>query len=356
MRILYHFFVVLAASGFGNLARSAIVGLSTFRIITPPWCLKKILFIELERYRTPEARGTLLLASELYQMEPRQAALLMECEQINALLNIAAPHMGAQYQKNLNGTLAAASDSLPLPLNYDHILVFSYGRTGSTLLMGLLNSIPGVLIRGENYNALFHLFRFYHSVRGTYQQNSTKRAANKTTTHPWFGGADLRLSYVMSDLRRLASELLIGQVGGREHVMCLGFKEIRYLEVEQDFDNYIAFLIQLFPKALFIVNRRDHKAVVESAFWADKPLESALDELRRTDELFDRLPSLHSAVFDLNYEDISLESDRLRELYQLIGASYSAETLAPVLAQIHSYKIRPETQEKILSFRSDNEL
>lgn len=352
MRILYHFFVVLAASGFGNLARSAIVGLSTLRIITPPWCLKKILFIELERYRTPNARGTLLLASELYQLEPREAALLMECEQIDALLNIAVQHTGARCQKNLNGTLAAASDSLPLPLNYDHILVFSYGRTGSTLLMGLLNSIPGVLIRGENHNALFHLFRFYNSVRGTYQQNPE----NKTTTHPWFGGADLRLSYVMSDLRRLASELLIGQIGGREQVMCLGFKEIRYLEAEQDFDNYIAFLIQLFPKALFIVNRRDHKAVVESAFWADKPLESALDELRRTDELFDRLPSLHSAVFDLNYEDLSLESDKLRELYRLIGASYSEEALAPVLAQIHSYKIRPETQEKILRFRSDNEL
>ena len=32
----------------------------------------------------------------------------------------------------------------------DYVFVMTYGRSGSTLLMGILNSIPGWLLRGEN--------------------------------------------------------------------------------------------------------------------------------------------------------------------------------------------------------------
>jgi hypothetical protein len=31
-----------------------------------------------------------------------------------------------------------------------YVFVMTYGRSGSTLLMGLLNTIPGYLVRGEN--------------------------------------------------------------------------------------------------------------------------------------------------------------------------------------------------------------
>lgn len=199
-----------------------------------------------------------------------------------------------------------------------------------------------MLIRGENYNALFHLFRFYDSLRRHHEQHT----GSERGTSPWFGGTDLRLSYLLADIRRLATEMLIGSFEGRE-VLCTGFKEIRYLESEKHFDDYIAFLAQLFPNALFIVNRRDHKEVVQSAFWRQFTPESALDELRRTDELFDRLPLLHSAVFDMNYKDLSLKSGRVRELFQRIGAPYSEDKVAAVLAQPHSYRIAPEKRNAI---------
>src|SRR5688572_1085508 len=34
-----------------------------------------------------------------------------------------------------------------------HLFIVTYGRSGSTLLQGVLNSIPGYLIRGENDGA-----------------------------------------------------------------------------------------------------------------------------------------------------------------------------------------------------------
>jgi hypothetical protein len=44
--------------------------------------------------------------------------------------------------------------------------VVTYGRSGSTLLQGLLNSIPRYCIRGENYNAMFYMFRAYQQLEG----------------------------------------------------------------------------------------------------------------------------------------------------------------------------------------------
>ncbi len=40
------------------------------------------------------------------------------------------------------------------------VIVITYGRTGSTLLVGLLNSAEKTLIRGENGNFFFNLVFF----------------------------------------------------------------------------------------------------------------------------------------------------------------------------------------------------
>ena len=41
---------------------------------------------------------------------------------------------------------------------YNFVFIFTYGRSGSTLLMGLLNSLPHYCIRGENNNLLHRLY------------------------------------------------------------------------------------------------------------------------------------------------------------------------------------------------------
>ena len=62
-------------------------------------------------------------------------------------------------------------------------LIITYGRTGSTLLMGLLNKIDGYLIRGENNNCFHSLFKFVKSLEQTrlLQGNSLNAPVN-----PWF--------------------------------------------------------------------------------------------------------------------------------------------------------------------------
>ena len=334
MRLIYHLLALVATLGWTSLSRAIVRGLSKCRLITPPYYLKKILFADLDRFKTPEARATIKLASELYKLEPEKAANLLDCEQVTGLLQVSVQPVAGAHLITENQTSEQPAHTLNL--NYDHILIFSSGRTGSTLLMGLLNAIPGVLIRGENNNALYHLFQFFDALRRS-QVNHPK--ANRTTK-PWFGAADLKLSYVLADLKRVAREMLLGQVEHREQIRCLGFKEIRYLEASDNFDEYVGFMQEIFPNALFIVNRRDHADVVRSGFWADLPSDAALAELRKIDELFDRLPTLHPHVFELNYLDMSLDSTRLKTLYDTIGAPFSPETVAAVFGELHSYNPR----------------
>lgn len=336
MRIVYHILAWLAGLGWSSLSRTIASQLARCWLVTPPWCLKKILFADLARFKTPEARATVALASKIYGIDPESAAKLLHCEQIQGLLKVSVPPVAGAH-------VTAETENLEknayVPhLNYDHILIFSYGRTGSTLLLGLLNSIPGVLIRGENYNALYHLFQFFDALRRT-------KADHPSATMPteaWFGAADLKLSYVLADLRRVAREMLLGQVEHREQVRCLGFKEIRYLESVERFDEYVAFLRDIFPNALFIVNRRDQDEVVASGFWADLPSDEALAQLRSVDKIFDRLSTLHPDVFELGYSDLTLESDRLRALYEKLGAHFSPDTVDAVLGEVHSYAPKQE--------------
>ena len=332
MRLIYHLLALLAELGWSALSRTLVRMLSKCWLVTPPWCLKKILFADLDRYKTPEARATIVLASELYGLVPEDAAKLLHCEQITGLLKVSVPSVAGA---NLIADPKKSKQPAYTPrLNYDHILIFSYGRTGSTLLMGLLNSIPGVLIRGENYNAFYHLFQYFDALRRT----QTAHPQATKTTKAWFGAADLKLSYMLADLRRVAREALLGQVEHREQIRCLGFKEIRYLEAVDHFDEYVSFLNEMFPNALFIVNRRDHAEVADSGFWRDLPPDEALVELHKIDELFERLPTLHSQVFELDYSDISLESGRLKMLFETIGAPLSPSLVEEALGQVHSYQ------------------
>ena len=83
---------------------------------------------------------------------------------------------------------------------------------------------------------------------------------------PWCGAADLRLNRIMSDLRLIRDEILLGNIVTTEPILCSGFKEIRFLESLENFDEYIVFLRELFPDALFIVNRRVMKTSRKARF------------------------------------------------------------------------------------------
>ncbi len=80
------------------------------------------------------------LRRRLEESRRREAALTRKVEELTATVEL---------QDRVSG-------GAPEGLGY--LFIVTYGRSGSTLLQGILNSIPGYLIRGENRAALFHLY------------------------------------------------------------------------------------------------------------------------------------------------------------------------------------------------------
>lgn len=143
------------------------------------------------------------------------------------------------------------------------LTVVTYGRTGSTVLQSALNSLPGVLVRGENYSALRGLREYVQSIAETADRHHAGRP-----DHPWFGSARLSPSDVVESLRDHVVSTLLRP--GRD-TRIVGFKEIRYEPGHfADYDvllDYLLFLNTLLPGIRYVMNVRDPQEAARSGWW-----------------------------------------------------------------------------------------
>jgi hypothetical protein len=194
------------------------------------------------------------------------------------------------------------------PLNY--LFVVSAGRTGSTLVQGILNTVPGVLIRGENDGMLMNLFDFHSAARG-------------------LDGYSEPLA--LREFRHLAIDLLFRPEPG---VHTTGFKEIKW-----PFDQiteYVGFLREVFPGSRFALSSRRLEDVARSGFWANR--RNAMAELTVIDERLRRaITDLGPAGFELRYEDITQGPDGVRPFFDWLGFRFQPRVLEAVMMRPHSY-------------------
>jgi hypothetical protein len=208
------------------------------------------------------------------------------------------------------------------------VFVVTYGRSGSTLLMGLLNSIPGYLLRGENWDALHHLFEFHRTLT----QGSTRwdPARLRRPTHPFFGAADFPPERSLARLRDLVVETVLRPA---PDTRVTGFKEIRWYR--DDVEEYAAWLREVFPGARFVVNTRDHDEVRRSGWWAKRP-ENAESLPRVEARILALAERLGDAAYRVHYNEYVAEPTALRGLYDWLGEPFDEAAVRGVLATRHS--------------------
>jgi hypothetical protein len=198
----------------------------------------------------------------------------------------------------------------------DYLFVVTYGRSGSTLLMGLLNSIPGYLVRGENWDALHHLFRFHQTL----EQGSRR----------FFGAGDFPEKRSLEGIRELVLDTVLRP---REDTRMTGFKEIRWYH--DDVEEYVAWLRRVFPGARFVVNTRDHEEVRRSGWWAKRP-EHAEALPRVEARILALAASLGDAAYRLHYNDYVADPTVLRGLFEWLGEPFDEDAVRAVLGTRHS--------------------
>lgn len=214
------------------------------------------------------------------------------------------------------------------------VFVITYGRSGSTLLQGVLDSMPGYDVKGENYSTLVPLFRSYKRSRVTRYKFGKEHCNSQ---NPWYGSDEVVPdAYAKSLCDVFISEIL----RPKKDTRVTGFKEIRYGGTEfpdcEEAIEYLEFLKKFFPDARFIFNERDLAATAKSAWWAKNP--GASDALK---DLLLRMEKMYEAHRGnsvwVKYDEYVKDLSKLKPLFEFLGETFSEERLKMVLSQKHSY-------------------
>lgn len=225
---------------------------------------------------------------------------------------------------------AATVEHSPDRTDLSFVFVVTYGRSGSTLLQGILSATPGVVVRGENGGVIQHLFAFHQTV--TRHRDRLARADVLPPSHPWWGVDGYPDATALRDLRTLLLDTVLRP---DPDTRLAGFKEIDW--PAEQLSELFAFMRAVFPGARFVLNTRDLAQVAASKWWARNP--DALAELTAMEQRY------VAALTDLgddawrrvHYDDWVADPSTLRDLFEWLGLDFDESRVRAVLDVPHSY-------------------
>ena len=216
----------------------------------------------------------------------------------------------------------------PDPDDYEYLFIVTYGRSGSTLLNGVLNSIPGYLIRGENRFVVDYLHKWHRTMQRVLEDGRKTRLDPR---NPFYGVRGYPPQQELVAMRYLVMTTLLRP---GPHARVLGFKEIRW--PAQDLDPVIDFIDTLFPRSRYLFNTRNAEDVAKSKWWreARDPIgqiakrEAHWAEVRKT---------LGDRAFHVRYDDYIADPESLRSLFEWLGEPFDLDQITKVLQTRHGY-------------------
>jgi hypothetical protein len=199
----------------------------------------------------------------------------------------------------------------------------TYGRSGSTLLQAVLNTAPGVLIRGENRAMTYRLYQYH--ITAVKEAQRVKQVARRPF-NPWFGMYDYPVEVSLERIRQLVVDTLLRP---GPDTRLLGFKEVRWYY--EDLADYVDFLRAVFPNCRFIVNTRRLQDVAGSGWWRDRS--DPLAELREIETRILRVAAdLGDSAYAVKYDDYAAKPERLRGLFTWLGLPFDLELVRLVIS------------------------
>ncbi len=205
-----------------------------------------------------------------------------------------------------------------------HVFIVTYGRSGSTVVQRVLQSIPGYVMRGENNHTLYPLFLAY---RRAYEARYSHGQKQHSREDPWYGADAIDPARFGAKLAHVfRSEILQPPEGAR----VVGFKEIRFHEAGEDlFEPYLNFIYDMFPGSKFIFNTRHWQAVSKSSWWATMDPDNVRRIIEGADSLYQTYHSKHADRCHLmRYEDHAGNPDAYAPLFEFLGETFDHRVVA----------------------------
>lgn len=204
-----------------------------------------------------------------------------------------------------------------------YVFVVTYGRSGSTLVQTLLQSINGYFIRGENANSLLPLFRSASRIATARAKHGCREIEQKG---PWYG-----INRVDPDryAKKLIDVFVDEILQPPEDARVIGFKEIRVHEANgSEFERYLDFIATHLAPAKFIFNKRNWEDVAKSGWWKNCDADMVKEIVEEADDLYAQYVEKHPEhCFVAQYEDYVGKPDYWRAMFEFLGEAYDPVTV-----------------------------
>lgn len=211
------------------------------------------------------------------------------------------------------------------------VLICATGRSGSTSMQRILNTLPNSNICGENFGALNSLMEFYRRIKnstinnipGHYHPASYESIIVQNIKPSWYN------SYNYQQMVNLIRMTVINMFKNKDTTNIWGFKEIRY---DSGNINYIKDFKELFPQTKVIIQIRENIQAQSKSGWFKKD-KNAIPFLNKTSkELLDFALENKEWCYLTSFERM-FDKNNLRNMFVFIdcGEKYNEKEIDEIL-------------------------
>ena len=211
------------------------------------------------------------------------------------------------------------------------VLICATGRSGSTTMQRIINTIPNSNICGENFGAINSLLEFYRRIKtttidyvpGHMNPASYENIISKNVKPSWYN------SYNYSQMVQFIKMTIINMFKNNSNTNIWGFKEIRY---DSGNINYIKEFKELFPQTKVIIQFRENIKAQSKSGW-HKDDKNAVDFLNKTTKQLIDFAMINKEWCFLTSFERMFDKNNLRNIFNFIdcGEKYNEEKISHVL-------------------------
>lgn len=219
---------------------------------------------------------------------------------------------------------------------FKSVYVVTYGRSGSTMLLGYLNLLPGFDIRGENYQFSLPMWKMFSRIQETAQLKYRNRHLPESA---WYGTQKFNVETLRRDIYRL----MMNQFYPTQRIpKTMGFKEIRWWQIKPATDvvSQVEWLTSIRPPSAVIFLTRDLEAVFNSGFWVKTPEAKRVplqNRLREFEEIMKTYVADNpDSAIHLTHEGFLKDENVRKQLHDFLGVKYSPHYMERALSVNYS--------------------
>jgi hypothetical protein len=196
------------------------------------------------------------------------------------------------------------------------ILICATGRSGSTTMQRIINTIPNSNICGENYGAVNSLLEFYYRIKyttanyvpGHLNPASYEDIVSKNIKPAWYNSYDFQKTVTMIKI------LITNLFKKSDATNIWGFKEIRY---DNGDIKYVKLFKELFPQTKVIIQIRENiKAQSQSSWMKDD--KNSLKYLNKLNSVFYKFSQENAGFcYFITFEKM-FDTQQVKKLFKFI--------------------------------------